>query len=366
MNFRESRLPLLILIFVGFSSACFAQSLRQSADRDGILIGTAVNPVYLSEPAYTGTLGREFNMVEAEDAMKWHMLRPDRNTFDFAAADRIVEFAREHNMKVRGHTLVWNQYNPNWIAHDIQTPERLSQLLHEHINRVVTHFKDKVFAWDVVNEAFDENGELRNSLWYNQPGIGMADIGTGYIEQALQWAHQADPDALLFYNDAGAEAINRKSDAIYKMAKDFRQRGIPLDGIGLQMHILDLNPEIDSIGRNIARFTALGLQIHITEIDVAVPVNARGEPLDPADLQRQAEIYRWIAEVCLKSPGCTAIQTWGFTDKYSWIDRFTHYEKGDALLFDKQYHPKPAYTALQNALAAGSPRKLAPQSHDQN
>ena len=189
-----------------------------------------------------------------------------------------------------------------------------------------------MFAWDVVNEALDENGELRSSIWYDRPGIGLAGKGPAYIEQAFRWAHAADPDALLFYNDAEGEAVNHKSDAIYAIVKDFKRRGVPIDGIGLQMHIFDLQPDVASIAANIDRFTALGVQVHITELDVALPTDTSGNLRIPSDLLKQAEIYRQIAATCLSRRCCTALQTWGFTDKYSWIRSFFRGNKGSALL----------------------------------
>ena len=348
---RSGFLLILSLGFVlEFPVSGVAQSLREEADGAGMLLGTAMNVVYLSEPAYTDTLAREFNMLEPEDAMKWAAIRPDEKTFDFTDADRLVAFAEAHHMKVRGHNLAWGTYNPKWLAEGHFTYEQLRDLLHEHIHRVLAHYRGKVFAWDVVNEAFDENGQLRDSIWYNRPGIGLAGKGTAYIEQAFRGAREADPHALLFYNDAEAESINRKSDAIYSMTRDFKRRGVPLDGIGLQMHIFNLAPDVASIAANIERFTNLGVQIHITEMDVALPVGGDGKPLHPEDLERQAEVYGEIATVCLKHPGCTAIQTWGFTDKYSWLGWFTHRTQGDGLLFDRQYQPKPAYNALHRAL----------------
>jgi endo-1,4-beta-xylanase len=355
MWFPASLRASFLLIFVCLAAPCLSQSLRQEADRIGVMIGAAANPAYFAEPAYASTLAREFNMLQPEDAMKWFMLRPNEKTFNFGPADNVVGFARTHGMKVRGHTLVWGGHNPGWLASGHYNPQRLLALLQEHIRRVVERYRSAVFAWDVVNEAFDENGKLRDSLWYNQPGIGLSGQGTAYIEQAFRWAHAADPQALLFYNDAGGEPLNRKSDAIYAMAKDFRRRGVPIDGIGLQMHIYDLNPDVASIAANIERFTGLGLQVHITEMDVALPVDERGKPRSPADLNRQAEIYREIAGVCLAHPGCTAFQTWGFTDKYSWLGWFSRGTKAAGLLFDKEYRPKPAYDAVKQAfLAHGS------------
>ena len=325
-----------------------AQSLREAADLADISIGAAVNVQYLSETSYAETLGREFNMLEPEDAMKWEALRPDEKTFAFGDSDRIVQFALTHRMKVRGHTLLWGAHNPDWLVNGNYSSKQLSDLLHDHISRVVEHFRGQVFAWDVVNEAFEEHGKLRSSLWFDKPGIA-AGPRTEYIAQAFRWAHDADPKALLFYNDAEAEQINAKSDAIYAMVKEFRERNIPIDGVGLQMHFFELNPDFSSITANIARFTNLGIKIHITELDVALPVNELGNA-SPVDLRRQAEIYREITRICLQNPRCSAIQTWGFTDKYSWLGWATHKTKGEGLLFDRTYHPKPAYGAVQQEL----------------
>jgi endo-1,4-beta-xylanase len=337
----------LFLVMIALAAACSAQSLRQEADRIGIQVGAAANIAYLREPAYTSTLAREFNLLEPEDAMKWTALRPDERTFDFGDGDRLVAFAEVHNMSVRGHNLVWGMHNPQWLADGHYTAEQLHNLLQEHIRRVVEHYRGKVFAWDVVNEALDDNGELRDSIWYNRPGIGLAGQGTAYIEQVFRWAHAADPKALLFYNEAGAEFRNRKSDAVYAMVRDFKQRGVPIDGVGMQMHLLDLKVDAPSLAANLARLTKLGVQVHITEMDVAVPVDGDGNVLHEADLARQTDIYRQVAMACVQNPGCTGFQTWGFTDKYSWIGWFTHKTKGDALLFDKRYKPKPAYEAVR-------------------
>jgi len=335
-----------------------AQTLRERADARGVLVGTAVRPSLLfSETRYAATLGREFNMAEPENGMKWAALRPNRDTFDYTEGDQVVAFAEVHRMKVRGHTLVWGWSNPEWLASLQTSPAELSQLLQEHISHVAGHFRGKVFAWDVVNEAFDERGNVKGSIWYDQPGIGLSGKGTLYIEQCFRWAHQADPQALLFYNDGGGETLNPKSDAVYEMVRDFRKRGVPLDGVGLQMHIFDLKPDVEGIRKNIARFAALGVQVHITELDVALPVSPDGIPI-PTDLMKQAAIYRQIASACLETRGCTAIQMWGFTDKWSWIGSASKHTKGAGMLFDRNYAPKPAYYAFAEALSgeSASPR----------
>jgi len=349
----------ILLLGLGSLSAQLspAQSLRNCGTARGVLIGTAVRPQLFSEGLYSRTLASEFSMIEPEDAMKWWMIRPEQATFDFTQADRVVEFAEKHSMKVRGHTLAWGWSNPSWLNQNSFTTEQLNRLLQEHIERVVTRYRGRVFAWDVVNEAFDEDGALKASLWYNRPGIGFAGKSTEYIEQAFHWAHAADPEALLFYNDNGAETLNKKSDAIYAMVKDFKYRGVPIDGIGMQMHIFDLQADSHSISKNIARFTALDLQVHITEMDVAAPVDTMGRA-SAADLARQAEIYRAIASACFANAGCSALQTWGFTDKYSWIGWKTKGAKGNALPFDRYYSPKPAYAALEGSCAAKQPASL--------
>jgi len=189
-----------------------------------------------------------------------------------------VERAQGYMMKAVREAKVRVKVNgaEAWLTSANLTPTELAELLHEHITKVVTHYRGKVFAWDVVNEAFDERGKVKPSIWYDQPGIGLAEQSTAYIEQAFRWAHAADPEALLFYNDAEGETVNAKSDAIYRMVQDFKRRGVTIDGVGLQMHIFDLRPDVDGIEANIARFTALDVQVQITEMDVALPLDGEG------------------------------------------------------------------------------------------
>lgn len=348
---------LVLTMTVG--GACLGQTLREYADRAGVLVGAAVEPRLLEEQEYAATLAREFNMLTAENAMKWGAIRPTRERFNFEPADRLVAFARKHKMKVRGHTLAWSEYNPRWLEQGNFTPEQMSELLREHITKVMRHYRGKIFAWDVVNEIFLADGSVEPSVWYDRPGIGLKGKGTAYVEQALRWARAADPDALLFYNDYDTEGLNPKSDAVYEMVKDFKSRGVPIDGVGIQAHIFKLDPkEFESVRANIARLAALGLQVHITEMDVALNVDAEGRLLDQADLEKQAAMYRLIAAACFEQPRCTAFMTWGFTDKYSWIPDYTKGKQGAALLFDQSYAPKPAYRAVLDSLASRRRRAL--------
>jgi endo-1,4-beta-xylanase len=210
----------------------------------------------------------------------------------------------------------------------------------------MSHYAGKVYAWDVVNEAFNDDGSMRSTIWYDQPGIGFAGMGTKYIEQALNWARAADPNAKLFYNDYNAEVMDAKSDAIYAMAQDFKNRGVPLDGVGFQFHIdltFDNPTTLASVASNFQRFAALGLDVHITELDIRVSDSSA------ASLNAQAKLYGEIAAICVQQPACKLFQTWGFTDKHSWIPSF-YPGMGWALLWDANYQKKPAYASVLNSL----------------
>lgn len=314
--------------------------LRELASRAGILVGTCVSSFSLSDRDYVETLTREFSVVTTENELKFEVVHPNPGTYVFEPADRIISLAEANGMKVRGHTLVWHAQLPSWIVNGEFTKEEWKNILRDHILTVVGRYRGRIWAWDVVNEAFDDSGSLRDTVW-------LRNIGPEYIELAFRWAHEADPEALLFYNDYGIEEVNAKSDAVYKLVKELLERNVPIHGIGLQMHVsLDNPPDPRKVAENIKRFTDLGLQVHITEMDVRIRL-----PATEDELIRQAQIYREILEVCLNSKGCTAFVMWGFTDRYSWIPHFFQ-GYGAALIFDENYLPKPAYYALWETLFA--------------
>jgi endo-1,4-beta-xylanase len=323
-----------------------AQPMRGLASQRGIHIGSAADPSHFVDPSYAATLAREFNQLEPENAMKFGPIHPVPTSYNFGPPDLLVSFARDHDMAVRGHTLVWHNQNPSWLTRGSYTPDQLSAILQDHITTVVGHYAGQVYAWDVVNEAFNDDGSVRSTIWSDSPGIGLT--GTAYIEQVIQWAHAADSQALLFYNDYGAEGINAKSDAIYQMAQDFTSRAVPIAGIGLQMHFTTRPSSLESVEANIKRLTGLGLQVQITELDVRLPVDSSGAATDSL-LVTQAQIYHDIVAQCLKYLLCTAVQTWGFTDKYSWVPG-AYPGMGAALEYDASYQPKPAYDAMVTAL----------------
>ena len=318
-----------------------AATLRELADKKDLFIGGAVNPrVLKGDSMYASVLGREFNILTPENAMKWKATHPESDRYDFTDADAMVSFAREHTMKVRGHTLVWHNGNPDWLKDGTFTPVEYEKLLKEHIATVAGHYKGKLLAWDVVNEGIRDKPPhtFRESFWYKA-------LGPSYIDSAFFWTHQADPNVKLFYNDYGAEGMNGKSDAIYQLVKGMLDRKIPIHGVGLQMHIsLNDHPPLPEIAANIKRLNDLGLDIHITELDIRLK-----EPVTPEQLEQQAQLYGKLLNIARQADNCPAFVLWGFTDKYSWVPHFFK-GFGQALLFDKEYEKKPAYQALIETL----------------
>ena len=276
-------------------------TLRFGAASRGILMGAAVaiRPLK-NDVKYAATLGREFNTLVPEDAMKFGALQPSQAKFDFANADLIVDFAMRHAMQIRGHTLLWHARIPKWLLDGTFSSKEVFQILREHIQTVVGRYRGKIYAWDVVNEAVDDNTNLRQSFWLNT-------LGEDYISEAFVWAHEADPQAKLFYNDYGGEALGPKSDAIYNLLRDLKTRGIPVDGIGLQSHFsVEKPPNFEDVVANLKRLAALGLEIHVTELDVGV-----SPPLTPEKLERQADVYRQYLSACLSVANCKAFHDVG-------------------------------------------------------
>ena len=316
-------------------------TLRSLAQAHHFYIGSTVNVDALSnEPVYSATLAREFNMVTPEVSMKFSETEPQPNVYTFAKADSLVAFAKAHDMQVRGHNLVWYTDLPAWLTTGTFTRSQLITILRNHIITEVTRYRGQVNIWDVMNEAVDDNGALRDSIW-------LHGIGPQYIDMAFQWAHQANPQARLFYNDYGGEGLGRKSDAIYALVKGMLQRGVPIDGVGLQMHIsLDRYPNSQDVLANMQRLTALGLEVQITEMDVKTQDDTHSMA---AKMNAEAQLYGEMLHICLSVTRCTAFVMWGFTDAHSWIPAYTGHPDYP-LIFDAQYRPKPAYFALQQAL----------------
>ncbi|PSN10703.1 1,4-beta-xylanase [filamentous cyanobacterium CCT1] len=315
-------------------------TLASLARGQDLYVGTAVNLKALErDRQYRRRLAQEFNLVTAENDMKLERLQPRRNQFDFSQADRLLAFAADHQMAVRGHTLLWHRAVPDWLEQQDWSRAELMAILENHIKTVVGRYRGQIAAWDVVNEAIADDSTLRDTFW-------LRGIGPDYIEMAFRWAHEADPDALLMYNDYGGEGLNAKSDAIYELVQSLRSRDVPIHGVGLQMHVqANAAPSSQEVAANMARLADLGLQAQITEMDVRIR-----QPSTPGDADQQADIYRAMLQTCLEAENCNTFVTWGFSDRYSWVPGYFE-GWGEALIFDQDYRAKPAYHSLLNLLA---------------
>ena len=304
------------------------------------LIGSAVRGEPLVQEApYRDTIALEFNIATPEHALKFAPVHPERERYDFTEADLIVDFARQQGMQVRGHTLVWHEEAPAWVAKGNFNRDQLTAILHEHIRSVVGRYRGRIQYWDVVNEALDDDGSLRKTVW-------QQTIGPGYLDIAFRAAHEADPDAKLFYNDYGAEALGPKSDAVLDLVQGLIARGVPVDGVGLQCHFaIDKPPKLPEIEANLTRLASAGFEVQVTELDVRIPL-----PASDDELSKQAALYGDLLRICRANPRCTAYVMWGFTDRHSWVPEFRA-GYGAAHILDQVYAPKPAYDALANVLS---------------
>lgn len=330
-----------LLVVAPGSSQAADTTLRALGDAMNLRIGAAINTQALrNESQYRSVFLREYNTFVPENDFKMRYLQPQRGNYSWSTADYLVDFAEQNGLDFYAHALVWYQSQPSWFRDGNFDRRTMMALMEDHIKTVMGRYRGRIEYWDVVNEAIDDNGrELRRNNYFQA-------IGPEYIEMAFRWAREADPDAKLFYNDYSAEELNAKSNFQYEMLRDLVSRGVPIDGVGLQMHE-GANGGInkDAVIANINRLGALGLEVRITELDVAV-YDYRGG-MDK--FERQAQVYRDVVDACLSTVYCTGISTWGFTDKYSWLDY--RYGVPDAgLPFDKQYQPKPAYYAMINGL----------------
>ncbi len=304
--------------------------LRDLAEQRGLLLGYASMlrvPTLADNQLYEDIARQEFNIVTPENSMKWGWIQPLRGQFDFEDADYLADFARDNGMVYHGHPLIWYTQLPGWLL--ALPPESLESEMLRHIDAVVGHFAGRVQIWDVVNEALEDDGRLRDSIWHEA-------MGTAYIDKAFQRARQNDPNATLIYNDYDVAWKNPKSDAMYRLLADALNRGVPIDGVGFQMHLRADFDQYQSVIDNLQRFANLGLDIMITEFDVAMD--------DASQQDKQAEVYRRILQICIEQPACNTVQAWGFTDRYSW----RHGQR--PLLFDESYQAKPAYYAWQEVL----------------
>lgn len=323
-------------------------TLKAAGQCQGRLIGTAVAAARISESAFTNVAAAEFDYVTPENEMKWDALEPSNNSFNFGAADQIVNFAQQNGMKVKGHTLVWHNQLPQWVQ-NLNSPDAVRSAMINHIQKVMTHFKGKVVAWDVVNEAWANPNDWPNGEPTLRPSVFMQQLGAGFIDEAFIAAREVDSDVKLYYNDFRSEAVGQpKGDAIYEMLQGMVERGVPIDGVGLQMHLGAPNdkPDIADIIANMQRIADLGLEVLISEMDEHV--------CDGESPEAQGARFHDIVEACVNQPACPAITFWGVSDKDSWLNNWDELNCGgrrpSGLLWDDNYMKKPAYTGVLEAL----------------
>jgi endo-1,4-beta-xylanase len=315
-------------------------------------VGVAVSPrALLTDEA--GLITKEFESMTPENAMKMGPIHPEENRYFWKDGDSIAAFAKRNNLKLRGHTLCWHNQTPRWLFVDSAgknvSKEIILQRLKEHITSVVQRYKGTIYAWDVVNEAISDKKDeyLRPSLWYQI-------IGEEYIAKAFQYAHEADPDALLFYNDYN-EANPDKREKIYKLVKSLKEAGVPIHGVGLQGHWSIYEPTEQVLTETIEKFKGLGLKVQVTELDISVYPKEHGrrdrKPEDANDQftaeqeKKQTEMYEMIFRVFRKYKDVvSAVTFWNISDRHSWLDNFPVPGRKDyPLLFDKDLKPKKAY-----------------------
>jgi endo-1,4-beta-xylanase len=318
--------------------------------RDYFLMGVAVSPRELKTDA-ASLVAQQFNSITAENAMKMGPIHPKETEYFWRDADSIVAFAQRHNMKMRGHTLVWHTQVPAWLfttaGGDTVSKEVLLSRLKDHITTVVNRYKGSIYAWDVVNEAIDDNDAryLRNTAF-------SRIIGEDFIAKAFEYAHAADPKAVLFYNDYNTE-MPGKRDRIFRLVKSLKDAGVPIHGVGLQGHWSVNNPSREELEKSIKMFSALGLQVQITELDVSVYTGRQGGQIirgqrdttavyTPEMEAQQTEKYRMIFDVLRQyKKEVTGVTFWNISDRYSWLDM--RGRKNFPLLFDRNLQPKKAF-----------------------
>jgi len=313
---------------VALPAQAAGSTLQDAANDRGRYFGTAIAANRLSDSTYSTIANREFDMITAENEMKMDATEPNRGQFNFTQGDRILNWAVQNGKQVRGHALAWYSQQPGWMQS--MEGSQLRTAMIDHINGVAGHYKGKIYAWDVVNEAFaDGSGGGRRPS-------NLERTGSDWIEVAFRTARAADPAAKLCYNDYNIDDWSHaKTQGVYRMVQDFKQRGVPIDCVGLQSHFNPQSPVPSNYQTTISSFAALGVDVQITELDIEGSGSA------------QAENYRRVVQACLNVARCTGITVWGVRDTDSWR------ASGTPLLFDGNGNKKAAYTAVLDTLNNG-------------
>ncbi|GAA3683151.1 endo-1,4-beta-xylanase (glycosyl hydrolase family 10) [Lentzea atacamensis] len=316
-------------ILVASPASGAASTLAAAAQQSGRYFGTAVAANKLSDSTYVGILNREFDMVTAENEMKMDATEPNQGQFSYGNADRIVNHARNQGKRVRGHALAWHSQQPGWMQN--MSGAALRNAMLNHVTQVASYYRGKIYAWDVVNEAFADgsSGGRRDS--------NLQRTGNDWIEAAFRAARAADPGAKLCYNDYNTDNWSHaKTQGVYRMVQDFKSRGVPIDCVGFQAHFNSGNPVPSNYHTTLQNFANLGVDVQITELDIEGSGSS------------QAQQYQGVTQACLAVSRCTGITVWGIRDSDSWR------ASGTPLLFDGNGNKKAAYTSVLNVLNGGS------------
>lgn len=316
--------------------------------KDAFHIGAAVNPKTIE--SQRSLLAYHFNSLTAENEMKFSSVHPQQERYTFEDADVIASFAREQGMALRGHTLVWHNQTPDWLFENETggQVERsvLLERLKAHIQTVVGRYKDVIYAWDVVNEVISDDADDQNA--FLRPSKWLDIAGEDFIAKAFEFAHEADPQALLFYNDYN-ESDPHKRERIYRLVRSLLDQGVPIHGVGLQAHWNLYDPSLEDMRAAIERYAQLGLQLQLTELDVSVFrfEDRRTDLVQPSQemLELQAERYESIFRLLHEyKEHISAVTFWGAADDYTWLDNFpVRGRKNWPFLFDELHRPKEAY-----------------------
>ena len=326
--------------------------LKSLAANHSVELGNFAMSSYLNDQRYSSILSSQFNLALIDNTPNWYFtdggLRPGPTTYNFKTMNKVVAYGQNHNMRLQAHHLVWGEekWLPDWLKNGHYTSSQLLGLMHDHINTVAGRYKGQIQEWTVVNEAFTRQQHLYGLHDWWADSIGSTD----YIDQAFIWAHQADPHAKLILNDFDNEHFNSVSNAMYDYIKSAKARGVPIDGIGMQMHIDGTHPPLmNEVTQNMQRFGQLGIKVYVTEFDVnmsAVPAP------DTVKDTIEAGIYYEMMRACIDAGDCHSFSSLGITDKETWYN-YMGPTTADArpLMFDANYNPKPAFYAFRNALA---------------
>ncbi|KAL1877571.1 hypothetical protein VTK73DRAFT_8560 [Phialemonium thermophilum] len=310
-----------------------------------LFFGTATDTNLFNDTQYLAIANSSsmFGIRVPENSQKWQPTEPTQGRFAFANPDDVAVTSRANGQLLRCHTLTWHSQLPNFVQTTAWTRDTLTAAIQSHIANVVGHFKGQCYSWDVVNEALNDNGTIRNDVFFQT-------MGTDYIPVSFAAAAAADPGAKLYYNDFNLETIAAKADAALQIVRLVQSAGLRIDGVGFQAHLnVGFTPNRTALAATLSRFTALGVEVAFTELDIA----HTKLPPDAAAIEQQARDYVSVVGSCLAVAKCVGIVVWEFTDKYSWIPS-TFPGKGDACLFDANFTKKPAYTAVSSLLAAAA------------